>query len=195
MSISDNSIQEYKDIFEKEYGKKITDSEAREGAERLATFANIVYDHAVTEMRREKRLKDEKVKGFFLETTDGSYTCAICRETLPGNEIWWNPKGLRCKDCWRNIQEKVIPSLDYDSNDKVWIKEWQLQYDYNLHPATRRKLVREGILKGRFLKREDGNVYCTVYLVKENEDFLKTYKKNPKMKVKFVNTFANKEKK
>lgn len=184
--LSDKLVQEYKDIFEKEYGKKISDLEAREGAERLAAFANIVFDHAVIEIRRKKRLKEEKIKGFFLEATDGSYTCAICRETLPGNEIWWNSKGLRCKDCWRNIQQKIIPSLDYDGDDKVWIKEWQLQYDYNLHPATRKKLVKEGILKGRDLKRENGSSYCTVYLIKENEEFLKKFKKKSKMNVKYV---------
>ncbi len=189
--LSDKLVQEYKDIFEKEYGKKISDSEAREGAERLAAFANIVFDHAVTEIRRKKRLKEENIKGFFLEASDGHYTCAICRETLPGNEIWWNPKGLRCKDCWRNIQKNVIPSLDYDSDGKVWLKEWEIHSEFGIHPATRRKLERQGVLVGRDLKRENGTIYCTVYLIKENEKFLKTYKRKPKMKVKFVSAQSN----
>ena len=187
MQLSDKLVQEYKDIFEKEYGKKLSDLDAREGAERLAAFAEIVFDQAVTDLKRNKRLKEEKVKGFFLEATDGSYTCAICRETLPGNEIWWNPKGLRCKDCWRNIQKKVIPPLEYDSDDKVWIKEWEFDSYFGIHPATREKLKRQGILKGRDLKREDGTIYCTVYLIKENIEFLKTYKRKSSMSVKYVN--------
>lgn len=187
MTLPDKSVQEFKDIFKKEYGQDLTDAEAREQGGRLLGFFEILYKQAQTEHRRKVRLEKEKVKGFFLEASDGQYTCAICRETLPGNEIWWNPKGLRCKDCWRNIQKRVIPSLVYDSDDKVWIKEWQLQSDYGLHPATRGKLRREGLLKGRDLKRKDGTVYCTVYLVKENKKFFKKYSKKPKMKVEFIN--------
>lgn len=175
--LSNKAVKEFKDIFKKEYGQNLTDTEAREQGERLVGFFDILYQQAATEHRRKLRLKKEKVKGFYLETSDGHYTCAICRQTLSANEIWWNPKGLRCRDCWRNIQKKVIPSLTYDSDDKVWIKEWQLKSDFGIHPATRNKLRKDGILKGRDLKREDGSIYCTVFLVKENEEFLKRYPK------------------
>ncbi|MFH1827105.1 MAG: hypothetical protein ABH812_01565 [bacterium] len=185
MILSDKSIQEFKDIFKKEYGQDLTDAEAREQGQRLMNFFGILFDHAVIEQRRKQRLKKEKIKGFFLEDEpDSYYTCAICRENYLGNNIWWNTKGLRCRDCWTNIQKKVIPSLDYDSDDKVWIKEWQLQYDYGLHPATRGKFRRQGILKGRDLKRKDGSIYCTVYLIEENKEFLKKY---PKVKKHFYN--------
>jgi len=63
-----------------------------------------------------------------------------------------------------------------------------------LHPATRGKLRREGLLKGRDLKRKDGSIYCAVYLVKENKEFFKKYPKKPTMKVKFVSP-SNKKKK
>jgi hypothetical protein len=178
MSLPDKSVQEYKKIFTEEYGQDLTDAEAREQGERLVGFFDILYKQALTEHRRKLRLKKEKVKGFYLDPTEGPYTCAVCRKNYPGNEIWWNPKGLRCKDCWRNIQERVIPSLTYDSDDKVWIKEWQLHSDYSLHPVTRGKLRRGGLLHGRDLKRKDGTVYCTVYLVKENKEFFKKYPKN-----------------
>ena len=185
--LSDKLVQEYKEIFKKEYGQDLTDAEARDQSQRLLGFFEIIYDQAVIEHRRKLRLKKEKVKGFYLEPTEGPYTCAICRENHLGNEIWWNPKGLRCKDCWNNIKKNVIPSLDYDSDNKVWIKEWQLQSDFGIHPATRGKLARQGILNGRDLKKEDGSIYCTVYLVKENQEFLKKYKRKSRMKVKFVN--------
>lgn len=189
--LSDKLVQEFKEIFEKKYKQKLTDSEARDQAERLAGFFEILYDQALVEHRRKLRLKKEKIRGFYLDSTEGPYTCAICGENYPGNDIWWNTKGLRCRDCWRNIQKKVIPSLTHDSDDKVWIKEWRLQYDYDLHPATRGKLRRQGILNGRDLKREDGTTYCTVYLVKENEDFFKKYPKKPVMKIKFRNPGDN----
>jgi DNA-directed RNA polymerase subunit RPC12/RpoP len=185
--LSDKLVQEYKEIFEKKYKQKLTDSEARDQAERLAGFFKIIYDQALIEHRRKLRLKKEKVRGFYLDPTEGPYTCAICGDNYPGNDIWWNTKGLRCRDCWANIQKKIIPSLGYDSDNKVWIKEWQLQTDYSLHPATRSKLRRQGILNGRDLKRADGSTYCTVYLVGENEEFFKKYPKKPSMAVKFVN--------
>lgn len=185
--LSDKLVQEYKDIFKKEYGQDLNDAEARDQAERLAGFFKILYDQALIEHRRKLRLKKDKVKGFYLDPTEGPYTCAICRENHPGNDIWWNTKGLRCRDCWMNIQNKVIPSLTYDNDDKVWIKEWQLQTDYCLHPATRGKLRRQGILIGRDLKRTDGDIYCTVYLIEENQEFIKKYPKKPSMDVKFVN--------
>jgi len=177
--LSDKAVQEFKDIFKKEYGKELTDSEAREYSQRLMNFFEILYDQAVIEYRRKLRLKKENIKGFFLESTEGPYSCAVCGEYYQGDNIWWNPKGLRCKDCWRNIQKRIIPSLDYDLDNKVWIKEWQLQYDYGLHPATRGKLRREGLLKGRDLKRESGSIYCTVYLVEENKEF---FDKHPRQK-------------
>jgi len=186
MSLSDKATQEFKDLMKKEYGEELTDSEARTQGERLVAFFDILYKQAQIEHRRKVRLKKEKVKGFFLEASEGPYTCAICRENILGNNIWWNLDGLRCRDCWRNIQKRVIPSLTYDSDDKVWVKEWQLQSDYGLHPATRGKLRREGLLRGRDLKRKDGIVYYTVYLVNENKEFFKKYPKKPKMKVKFI---------
>jgi hypothetical protein len=193
--LSDKLVQEYKEIFEKKYKQKLTDSEARDQAERLAGFFKIIYDQALIEHRRKLRLKKDKVRGFYLDATEGPYTCAVCKENYPGNNIWWNTKGLRCRDCWRNIKDKVIPSLTYDNDDKVWIKEWQLQTDYSLHPATRGKLRRQGILKGRDLKRPDGSIYCTVYLIEENEEFFKKYPKKPSIEVKFVNPKLKSEKK
>lgn len=191
MILSDKTVKEFKDIFKKEYCRDLTDAEAKDQSQRLVSFFEIIYNQALIEYRRKLRLKKEKVKGFFLESTEGPYTCAICREYYPGNEIWWNPKGLRCRDCWNNIQKKVIPSLDYDSDNKVWIKEWQLQTDYSLHPATRSKLRRQGILIGRDLKRTNGIIYCTVYLISENEEFLRKYPKKPKMPIRFVNPDTN----
>lgn len=190
--LSDKLVQEYKEIFKKEYGQDLTDFEARDQAQRLTSFFEILYDQAVIEHRRKLRLKNENVKGFYLEPTEGPYTCGICGDNHQGNDIWWNTKGLRCRDCWINIKKKVIPTLTYDSDSKVWIKEWQLQTDFNLHPATRNKLRRQGLLHGRDLKRSDGSIYCTVYLVEENQEFLKKYPKQPKMQLKFINSNTNK---
>ena len=185
--LSDKAVQEYKEIFKKKYGQELTDAEAIDQGERLVGFFEILYKQAQIEHRRKIRLKQEKIEGFFLDASEGPYTCAICRGSISGNDIWWNLDGLRCRDCWRNIQVRAIPSLTYDNEDKIWVQEWQLQSDFGLHPATRGKLRREGVLHGRDLKRKNGTIYCSVYLVEENKEFFKKYLKKPKMKVKFIN--------
>ena len=185
--LSDKAVQEFKEIFKKKYGQELTDAEARDQGERLVGFFEILYKQAQMEHRRKMRLEKEQVNGFFLDANEGPYTCAVCRGSIPGNDIWWNLDGLRCRGCWRNIQEGVIPSLTYDNEDNIWIQEWQLQSDFGLHPATRGKLRRESVLRGRDLKRKDGTIYCSVYLVEENKEFFKKYLKKPKMKVKFIN--------
>lgn len=157
----------------------------------LVQLARLTGQHEGIENIRKRRLKDEP-EGFFLEASEGPYSCGICGENRPGNEIWWNLDGLRCADCWRNIKEGVIPSLKhmYD-NDNTWFQNWQLRSDYSLHAGTVRKLRREGLLHGRDLKREDGSIYCTVYLVSENKEFLNKYPKKPKIKVEFVASGSN----
>jgi DNA-directed RNA polymerase subunit RPC12/RpoP len=150
----------------------------------LVQLARLIGEHDGIENMRKRRLAKEP-DGFFLEASDGSYTCGICGENYYGDETWWNLDGIRCKDCRRNILEKVIPPLKNRYKDKnVWFQDWQIKSDYGVHPATRGKLRREGLLKGRDLKRVNGSVYFTVYLVSENQEFLEKYpKKKSKIKM------------
>ena len=93
-------------------------------------------------------------------------------------KLWWNLDGLRCSDCWRNIKEGVIPPLKYMyDNDGIWFYGWQLKSNYGVHPSSVKRLRREGLLNGRDLKRKDGSIYHTVYLVSENMRFLREYPK------------------
>jgi len=160
------------------------------GYDNYVQLARMMGKHEGIENMRKRRLEKEP-EGFFLEATESPYTCGICGELTPGNTTWWNLDGLRCKDCWRNIQEEVIPSLKhrYD-NDDTYLQDWQIQSDYGVHPATRSKLKREGLLKGRYLKNEKGQVYYTVYLASENQEFLKKY---PKIDLKIKMTISGKD--
>lgn len=161
------------------------------GSHRLVQMARVAAEHKGINDMRKRRLEKEP-EGFFLtEDSDGTYTCGVCRDHYPGNKIWWNLDGIRCADCWTNIKEGVIPPLKWE-HDGVWIPDFALKSDYNVHPSSVRKLRREGLLKGRDLKREDGSIYCTVYLVSENKEFLKKYpKKEIKMKLQML-TFDGK---
>ena len=128
------------------------------------------------EATRKRRLEKEP-EGFFLNDGKGPYSCGICGEGAYGKDIWWNLDGLKCRSCWRNIKEGVIPTLKggrYDK-DSDWFQNWQIESDFGVHPATRGKLKRESLLKGRELKNEKGQIYFTIYLISENQEFLKKY--------------------
>jgi len=119
---------------------------------------------------------EKEPEGFSLEEEDGIYNCVVCSRQASGSDAWWDLNGVKCLDCQRNIKKGVIPG-EICQNDELVIKGWQLRSDYGLPWPTVQKLRREGLLKGRDLKTEDGATYFTVYLVSENKKFLK---KNPK---------------
>ena len=182
MTLSDKAVQEFKDIFKKEHGKELSDVEARESAENLMGFMSILYDQAVIEAKRKKKLEKEP-EGFALEEHEGPYNCRICYQSVSGRNAWWDVNGVKCLDCQRNIKNGIIPG-EICKNNELWIKDWQLTSDFGLHSSTVRKLQREGKLHGIDLTTKDGIKYYTVFLVKDNTDFLKAYKEKQKISQK-----------
>jgi hypothetical protein len=142
----------------------------------VVKLARLSAEFEATERIRKRRLKNEP-EGFFLNDGGRGYTCGICRESHDGEDIWWRPDGLRCRDCWRNIQEGVIPVFDLRKEwwDEEYFTRFDVNYYYGAHPSSIKKLRREGILVGRDLKDEKGNIYETVFLVRENKKFLEDY--------------------
>jgi len=153
----------------------------------LVQLGRMTGKYAGIENMRKRRLEKEP-EGFFLEASEGPLTCSICGEYYYGNEMWWNLDGTRCKDCWRNIKEGVIPSLTPRYDDNNWFESWQIKSNHGVHPSSVRKLVKEGLLHSRDLKRNDGTVYYTVYLTSENQEFMKKY---PKQKSKIQMSIAD----
>ena len=137
---------------------------------------------------RKRRLEKEP-EGFFLDT-DGYYNCGICYEGHYGNEIWWNLDGIRCADCWHNIKEGVIPSFKKHlfDNDDEWISNSQLKSNHNVTAPLVKKLRKQGLLHGRDLKRNNGSIYYTVYLISENQEFIKKYPRQKKEENKSILT-------
>lgn len=174
MKSSYKNIQQFKEAYQKDTGVLITDSQAEEYYERLSQLADIILSVALQEYRREKRLESEP-NGFSLEEDEGTFSCSICYKSISGDQTWWDSFGLRCKDCQNNIQNSVIP-VEICKDRNIWFKDWQLKSDFKIHPQTAKKLVRENILHPRELKDEKGNIYFKVYMMKENQNFLKKYK-------------------
>lgn len=126
---------------------------------------------------RNRRLEKEP-NGYMLNEPDHNYPCHVCGQHTEG-KAWWDKWGLKCLDCQRNVDERVIPPEVAKEHD-TWIKDSDFQYDYGIHPATRDKLIRQGVIKARKLKRAEGISYFTVYLIDENKEFFAKYPKKPK---------------
>lgn len=143
----------------------------------LVQLARMSGEFDGIEASRKRRLEKEP-EGFFLNDGKGPYSCGICGEHYYGKDIWWTLNGLWCRNCWNNIKAGVIPPLKhrYDKNN-IYFQDWQIESDFGIHPATRGKLKREGLLKGRELKDAEGKTYYTIYLVSENQEFLNKYPK------------------
>ncbi len=145
----------------------------------VVQLAKMFGEHDGIEAMRTRRLEKEP-DGFFLNDGKVGYTCGVCRETIAGDNTWWDLKGIRCGDCQRNLKAGVVPLeiFEDDYGYDVVVEDWKMQTYYGIHPATLRKFCRQGLLKSRDLKRLDGTVYRRLFMVSENVEFFKTHHKN-----------------
>lgn len=176
--------------------KSKIDDEKRQkySSNNLVQLAKLLGEHDGIENMRKRRLEQEP-EGFFLEASEGPYTCGICHDSTPGEKTWWDLRGIRCADCQRNLMVGIVPLeiFEDDYGHDVVIDHWDFRDGYGVHPSSVKKLRREGLLKGRDLKRADGTVYYTIYLVSENLEFLKKYPRKESMKVEFINSADGKK--
>lgn len=145
-------------------------------------LARIGAKHKGIENLRKRRLEKEP-EGFFLEVSEGPIRCGICDQSVPGNASWWTLDGITCADCHRNIKEGVIPDLTKYKDD-TWFSGYDMKSKYSIPPMTRKKLERQGLFRGRELKKSDGSAYYTVYLVEDNEEFFKEHPPKPELDIK-----------
>lgn len=170
--LSDKAVQKFKDIYKKEYKKDLTDAEARDEAERLVGFFDVLMQVAEKDYRRKLKLKDSP-KGFPIDD-DGTYSCFICYESITTVNGWYDKYGLKCLNCQRAVEKKIIPPIVFKDR-KSWITNWELKDKFGIHPSTARKLIKEGKLKARVINKENGSTHYSIYLLSENQDFLKNY--------------------
>ncbi|MBU6321159.1 MAG: hypothetical protein KGI78_01920 [Patescibacteria group bacterium] len=163
MSLSDKAVEEFKVLLEKRKGEPVTDAEAREGAENLYQFFELLLKGAEEDARRKRRLRQEP-DGYELE---GSYSCCICRNTARGTNHLYTKWGILCRSCHSAILVGIIPPYVATSRHSYFL-DWQLQSDFKIHPQTMRKYVRQGALKARIILTPDGKPYEYVFLRREN---------------------------
>lgn|SRR3989338_1542513 len=167
MQISNERVQDFKEIYKKEYGKELSDKEAFEAAQNLANFAELLYGCAQRDHRRKLKL-EEHPNGYHLP--DGEcYSCRICGNSISGKETWYRDYGITCLICKKAIDGEVIPMnavTDLDS----WYDSRELKDKFGIHPSTARKMIRTGELQARIIKNGECDYFC-VFLKEENLNF------------------------
>lgn len=156
----------------------------------LVQLSKMLGEFDGVENMRKRRLEKEP-DGFVLNDSGRGYTCGICGESIEGDKTWWDLRGIRCLDCQRNVKAGIVPPEIFEDEDYGYdlvVKDNQLGWDYGIHSATVRKLCRQGELKGRELKSENGTVYKTLFVVSENKEF---FEKHPKKESKIKVTFSS----
>jgi len=169
MSVSEEAIKEFQELYEKKYGERLTWPEASEAANNLVNLFELLFDWDRKERCRQLRLKDAP-DGFHL--TDDTYTCAICSANVTGDASWYDKYGIKCMNCQRAVEKRIVPGSICENRDS-WYSMWELGYYYNVKSSTIHRLIREKKLKVRIVPTEDGKPHCYVFLIKDNPEVLK----------------------
>ena len=168
MQLTDKQITEFQDLFEKEYGKKMSRQEATESAHNLINFMELMFKLAHKEKLRNDRLEKEP-KGFHIEGQ--GYSCAVCGTSVSDNETWYDKHGIKCLICQKAINQKKIPGFVCKDKDS-WYSGWELKEYYGIRHAQAQKLIREGALKARIVMGSNRKPYFYLYLLKDNPGVL-----------------------
>ncbi|MFH1694701.1 MAG: hypothetical protein ABH880_03035 [Patescibacteria group bacterium] len=163
MQLSKERIQEFKDLLEKKEGKEISWEEAEKGAYNLMRFAELALELAEKDFRRQKKL-EENPKGFHIEGI--GYTCRVCHESISNEETWYDKNGIKCLLCQRALDKKVIPQRVCKDRDS-WYAMWELNKE-GIRTQTALKMMREGKLKARVVKGDNGKPHFYAFMKEEN---------------------------
>lgn len=116
----------------------------------------------------EERLK-ENPKGFRREGT--GYTCAICGDSTPEGDNWYDKWGVKCLVCQRAIDKGEIPASLAKNKDN-WYRKYEFDHYFNVKGQTVNKWVKEGFLIARTVSHYGEGIHTQVFLIKDNKDFL-----------------------
>lgn len=178
MELSKKSIDEFKRIFKEKYDEELNDDEAQEAARNLIGFFETLFEIDMRDRGRKHRLRKEP-EGFHI--TDGIYNCCLCHRQVAGDESWYDQWGVKCLLCQKAVKEGIVPGFACVESDSRY-SMWEMKDKFELHPATVRKLVRQGKLKARIVTYDNGKPYEYIFLKKENPDFIDPDRYSPARK-------------
>lgn len=170
MSLSDERVQEFKEIFKKEYNKEMTDAEAREAGENLVGFFELMWDISRKDQKRQRRLKEES-EGF---PVDGQYSCIVCRRSIDSSNGWYDKNLQKCLSCKKAVDAGIFPAFICRHTESCFSMS-ELGWKFKLKSPTVRKLVREGKLIARIAENDQWNTKEYIFLRKENPALIERY--------------------
>lgn len=141
------------------------------GYSNVVRLAKLCAEFEGKEILRKKKLKAFP-NGYYLESEDdNSFRCSICEQWTHGRDTWYDEHGMRCSICQYNISQGTIPA-ELCSKKDSWFSSANMRYQFGVLASTMKKLIRIGELRGIELKDREGNPYLTVFLKKDNKEFL-----------------------
>lgn len=168
MSISEEQITKFQEIYKKQFNKDISREDAYESAQSLLGLVKIVHEQYVIDKKRKLRLEKEP-KGFHLEGQ--GFTCPICRNPASGEDTWYDKYDIKCMTCKRAIDKKIIPASVAKNRDS-WYSKYELEDRFNIDRHAMRRFIKAGILKPRIVLNDSGTPRVYLFLIKDNKDTL-----------------------
>src|SRR3989344_857360 len=168
MSLSEEAIREFQEIYKKEYGKELSYEEASDAAYRLHQLAGILYDRWVEDQKRKKRLK-ESPKGFQLDGV--GYSCFICGSGTQTAGNWYDKWGIKCLICQGAVDRGEVPAWVAEHKNG-WYSKYDLESRFNVKAPVLRRWIKEGIIKARTITRDGQGIHTQIFLLTDNKDFL-----------------------
>jgi len=168
MTLSDKTIQGFKDLLEKRTGKEVSWGEAEEAGERLAGLYKILLEGHLEQESWKKRLEKEP-KGFAL--SGNGRNCAICGDSTKETTNWYDRWGIKCLTCQNAIDKKIISGSIAKTHDNRY-SPYELESRFGIKKQTQLAWIKQGILKARIVPAESGRVHYYIFLIKDNKDFL-----------------------
>jgi len=167
MEVSDKHIQEFKKLYKEKYGEDLSDAKAYEEARSLLGFTEILYDSFVRDRRIEKMLEKEP-KGFPISRVgSGVYTCMVCHDSASGEDGWWDAYGPKCLVCQEAVDTGALEGWILEDSDN-WHTMSEVKRKLDVHPATLRKMIREGEINATLVPSKTGKPHEYLFLVEDN---------------------------
>lgn len=176
MTFSQERIDEFKKLLEKRGGKEVSDGEARIAAEQFFGFFELLWDLAIKDEKRKRRLKKEP-DGF---PVDGSYSCLVCGCSINETTGWYDWFGQTCLICHKAIKDGVVPAFICRQSNSCY-KPWELKSKFGIHYQSIKKFVREKKLIARTIMNGD-RIHEYIFLKKENPTLIDPDRHTPARK-------------
>ena len=162
MQLNEKDYADFKALCDKKGIKYDSEAEYREAAYNLFSYVELTVELAREHLGWKKRLEKEP-KGFAINSKGRS--CCLCHTSVMG-EVWYDKWGMKCMSCQSALDKKIVPGYVFkDSDNNRHITASQLNWKYDIHPQTIKKLVRQDKLKPRMIPNG-----ITLFLKTENPE-------------------------